>query len=98
MKMIINLGWDDYVLDAPAAQIEGLLDLLNKAVPVTRKHAGSQSYLVHAPERAREFVGSTCRERPLTQEEFADVKAAADFNALAKQATEQLSAADDTTR
>ena len=94
MKMIINLGWDDYLVEAPAAQLEGLLELLNKAVPVMQRYTGNVSVMVHTPERAREFVGHTFKGNYVSQEDFDHLKAQQEFDELAKKAASQLAVAD----
>jgi hypothetical protein len=69
MKMIISIGWQDYMVNAPAAQIEGLLALLNGATPVVSAYINDKPYLVQELARKHEFKGHTIVNDPITEAE-----------------------------
>lgn len=69
MKMIISIGWQDYMFNAPAAQLEGLLALLNGATPVGNAYINEKPYLVQELGRKQEFKGHTIINDPITEAE-----------------------------
>jgi hypothetical protein len=78
MKVVITLGWQDHVVDAPAAQIEGLLALLNSALPVDSKYLGDNKYVyVINDERKHHFNATTINGRDVMSDESYELESAA---------------------
>jgi hypothetical protein len=77
MKVLITLGWQDHVVDAPAAQIEGLLALLNSALPVDSKCLGDKYVYVINAERKHPFNATTINGRDVMTAESYELESAA---------------------
>jgi hypothetical protein len=69
MKMIVSIGWQDYMFNAPAAKLEELLALLNGATPVSHEYIDNKPYLVQELARKQEFKGHTIVNDPITEAE-----------------------------
>lgn len=78
MKMVITIGWNEYYIEAPAAELEKLLSLLNSAVPVKQDYIPNKgNFMVLVGDREYDFVGRTVRTSPITEERFDELNRAA---------------------